>query len=108
MKSLWPKSEQGSKPSAKHKFKVGDKVIYVNDFGVCWGVKTITSLETRTYDLWGEPYTKPTYHYEGSDTPWYSVDETNLTKATQSDLTASHSELQHKYGFTPTELYGCW
>lgn len=70
-----------------HQFPIGAKVIFTNDYGVCFGVKTITGHDTRTYDLWGEPKTIPTYHYEGSDTPWYSVPEENFRLADADDLT---------------------
>lgn len=83
-----------------HRFKVGDKVIFTNDFGVCWGVKTITALDERTG--------KPTYHYEPTETPWFSTNEIHLTPATAEDLTATAEQLQQKYGFTPTEWYGCY
>ena len=84
----------------KHKFKVDDKVIFTNDFGVCWGVKTITGLDERT--------NKPTYHFTPTDTPWFSTNEEHFTLATADDLTATAEDLQAKYGFTPTEYYGCW
>ncbi|QEP29900.1 hypothetical protein HYP99_gp093 [Sinorhizobium phage ort11] len=83
-----------------HKFKVGDKVIYTNDFGVCWGVKVITELSERTG--------KPVYMYEGSDTPWFHVPECNFKLAEPEDLIATIEKLQSKYGFTPTEWYGCY
>ncbi len=54
-----------------HKFEVGQKVIFINDNGVNWGEKTITKLDTRSG--------RPTYFIEPTDTPWYSVPETNLT-----------------------------
>lgn len=93
-----------------HKFKVGDKVIFTNDFGVCWGVKTITSLTYRPTTRDDAGPRRPCYHYEGSDTPWFPVDERNLTLATKEDLSASSEELQKKYGFTPTieQLGGCY
>lgn len=108
--------------SYTHKFSVGDKVIFTNDFGVCWGIKIITALDTRTYDMWGEPITKPTYHYEGTDTPWFSVDEENFTAPDQDDLILYEWQrlhkgealvaefFQNKYGFTPTtdQLGGCY
>ena len=84
----------------KYKFKVGDKVIYTNDFGVCWGVKVISALDERSG--------KPTYFHEGTDTPWFSVEENHYTLAEPEDLTATPQELQAKYGFTPTEWYGCY
>lgn len=70
----------------EHKFKVGDRVVFTNDYGVCWGVKTITELCSRSYDLWGEKKTVPTYHYEGTDTPWCSIEERNFQLADDEDL----------------------
>lgn len=74
-----------------HKFEVGQNVVYVNDYGLCWGVKTITELTERAG--------QPCYHYEGSDTPWYAVEEKNLRAAAAGDEGASNQELQAKYGF---------
>ena len=65
----------------EYKFAVGDKVVYTNNFGVCWGVKVITALDSRTYDLWGETHTVPTYHYADTDTPWFAIDEKNFVLA---------------------------
>ena len=86
--------------TVSHRFKVGDQVIFTNDFGVCWGIKTITALDERC--------NKPTYHYEPTDTPWFSTDEYHLTLAEPEDFSLSPQELQLKYGFTPTEWYGCY
>lgn len=102
--------------TVQHKFSIGDKVVFTNDFGVCWGIKTITACETRTYDLWGEDKTVPVYHYEGSDTPWFGVSEENLVLADDEDLLMQHwwfgvdEHFQNKYGFTPTveQLGGCY
>lgn len=69
-----------------HKFKVGDRVIFTNDYGVCWGVKTITELCSRTFEMWGREVTVLTYHYEGTDTPWYPVEEKNFQLADEEDL----------------------
>lgn len=93
-----------------HKYQVGDKVIYTNDFGVCWGVKTITSLEYRATTRDDNGPQRPTYHYEGTETPWFSVDEKNFTLADVEDLTADDEFLQTKYGFKPTldQLGGCY
>lgn len=85
-----------------HKYKVGDKVIFTNDFGVCWGVKTITALDERN---------GPTYHYEPTDTPWFSSAENHFQRADEEDLSKAPDDLaffQDKYGFVPTETYGCW
>ena len=91
---------------AEHQFKVGDKVIFTNIFGVCWGVKTITALDERN---------GPTYFYEPSDTPWFSVSERNLKPADEQDirmmkngLEAAWSYFQDKYGFPMKETFGCW
>jgi hypothetical protein len=90
-----------------HKFKVGDKVIFTNDFGVCWGVKTIIALYERT--------NRPTYHYADSDTPWCSVCETNFVLADEDDLdreyfASNDAYFQNKYGWSPTveQLGGCY
>ena len=78
-----------------HTFHLGQKVIYVNEFGVCFGVKTITELVIRD--------DQPCYHYEGSDTPWFPTNESEFRQATDSDLNASTAELQLKYGFETTK-----
>ena len=95
-----------------HKFKPGDRVVYTNDFGVCWGVKTITKCDTRTYDLWGESYTKPVYHYEGQDAWWFGVDEDRFILADEMDLAYEGDDIyfQSRYGFQPTleQLGGCY
>ena len=94
-----------------HLFKAGDRVVYTNSFGVCWGVKTLTSQEP--------PYTEghePRYHYEGSDTPWYSVGQSSFKPADAEDLEWAKDGLRHddrfqqKHGFTPTieQLGGCY
>ena len=98
-------------PTVTHRFKIGDQVVMINDFGVCWGVKTITELDVRT--------NRPTYHYKDSDTPWFSVGEENLVMADEEDLKQEFVRddehpgwiyFQEKYGFTPTleQLGGCY
>lgn len=57
------------------KFKVGDKVIYTNDYGVCWGEKEIIEVVFESWDK------APRYHYKNSKTPWFPVSEKNLRKA---------------------------
>lgn len=91
----------------QHKYKVGDKVVFTNTFGVCWGVVTITELASRTE--------KPTYFYEPTDTPWFSTQEEHLTLADEEDLIMSRwgfdqawGYFQAKYGFKPTEWFGCY
>ena len=91
----------------RYKFSVGDKVILTNDFGVCWGVRTIIGLDIRSY--------RPTYHIRPTDTPWFSDNEDNLILADEEDLIMdtwgfdqTWEYFQNKYGFTPTEWYGCY
>jgi len=90
-----------------YKFKIGDKVIFTNDFGVCWGVKTIIAFDERKE--------RPTYHYADSDTPWFSVCESNFVLADEDDLAredfaSNDVYFQNKYGWTPTveQLGGCY
>lgn len=91
------------------KFSVGEKVVFVNDFGVCWGVKTIIGLDVRM--------NRPTYFYDKSDAPWFSVSEDNLIKADEEDLIMDlwgfdqkWEFFQRKYGWVPTldQLGGCY
>ena len=99
-----------------HKFKIGDKVIYTNSFGVCWGVKTIKSLETFPVTRNDNGPHIPAYHYEGSDTPWCPTQEDRFVPADAQDLEWAKDANRHdqrfqdKYGFTPTieQLGGCY
>lgn len=88
-----------------YKFDIGDKVIFVNTFGVVylWTISEKTTYQPRR----DGPYVRA-YHHEGTDTPWFPTQETELRFATKADLKASPQELQQRYGFTPTEWYGCW
>jgi hypothetical protein len=53
------------------KYKVGDRVIWTNVYGVCWGERTIT--EVLEPDKWEQRYMiTPT------DTPWMYVREPQL------------------------------
>lgn len=103
-----------SEKTDQHKFQPGDYVVYTNDFGVCWGVKVILHCALMPTTRDDEGPQAPHYHYEGSDTPWYPVDEKNLTAATQEDLKRHHMRdddyFQQKYGFAPTieQLAGCY
>lgn len=56
---------------ADFKYKVGDRVIFINEYGVNWGEKTITGLEMN--DVRG-----PTYYIEPTDTPWFATNEQHL------------------------------
>ena len=55
----------------KPKFKIGQKVVFINDYGVNWGEKIITKYE------WDE-VRGHTYQYEGTDTPWFYSSERNF------------------------------
>lgn len=55
----------------KPKYSIGQKVVFINDYGVNWGVKTITGYE------WGD-VRGHTYQYEGTDTPWFHSSERNF------------------------------
>jgi hypothetical protein len=87
-----------------YKFAPGDKVVYTNEFGVCWGVKTIKSL-----DVWEDGL--PRYYIEPTETPWCSVAERNLVSADAEDLIMDlwgfdrkRAYFQEKYGWpTPQE-----
>ena len=84
-----------------YKFAIGDRVVYTNEFGVCWGVKTIIAHSEA--GIRRQPYTlRPAYQYEGTDTPWCPVEETRLKLATPEDLTHSTdrtlSWFQEQYG----------
>lgn len=91
-----------------HKFAVGDKVIFTNEFGVCWGVKTIKSLEPGLSENDG-----PRYHIEPTDTPWFSTSEKNLSLADHLDVKIAHNTgglpftaeeyFQNKYGRPTTQ-----
>ncbi|MCA1807450.1 MAG: hypothetical protein LC687_06360 [Actinobacteria bacterium] len=101
-------------PGSKHKYAVGDLVVFTNEFGVCWGVVKIAELAEGFTEADG-----PRYHYVNSDTPWYPTSEKNLTPADTQDkcidmLKASHRDMwwwyfNSKYGWTPTpeQLGGC-
>lgn len=95
--------EDAERMTPAFKFNVGDKVVYTNEYGVCWGVKTITSLEPPLTEGYS-----PRYHYEGSDTPWYSVEEERFTLADAEDLLWAKDSKRHdmrfqkKYGFPTT------
>ena len=80
-----------------HRFHVGQKVVFTNEYGVCWGIKAITQQTERSG--------RPCYHYEGSDTPWFAVEEELLQDAAAEDFVLTAAELQAKYGFaTPQAM----
>lgn len=100
--------------TAQHRFKPGDQVVYTNDFGVCWGVKTIVHCALKPTSRHDEGPQAPCYHYEGTDTPWFPVDEKKLKPATAEDLARAvigdDEYFQREHGFTPTveQLGGCY
>ena len=61
------------------KFKVGDRVIYTNEYGVCWGEVTITEIAPADHPLskWG-----PHYFIAPTDSPWCPVKEEDIVSIT--------------------------
>jgi hypothetical protein len=55
-----------------HKYKVGDVVHICNEYGIYLGKHKIIELDVRSGT--------PTYYYENSDTPWFSVDERHVSQ----------------------------
>ncbi len=96
-------------PNTPHKFNVGDKVVYINEFGVCWGIKTITTQE-RTYNShpdYAHLNGRPTYQYKGMDTPWCPVHEDRLQLANAEALAHEGDDawFQEHYGWvTPQHM----
>lgn len=84
--------------SVMHRFKKGDKVVFTNEYGVCFGVKTITELDTRGG--------RPVYYYAPSDSLWFPTDEEHLSLADELDLEKQKQDdmlyFQDKYGFEAT------
>ena len=79
----------------------GDKVIFVNDYGVCWGVKTILKSEM-------DSVRGLIYYVEDSACPWYGSRPHNFRPADAEDLSKETTNLdftwkyfQDKYGFKP-------
>lgn len=71
-----PFSPQNGEPL---KFKVGDRVTYVNDYGCIFTGKTITKLMERADDE--SLYCSGHRYYIDSDCPWMPVKEANLLPA---------------------------
>lgn len=53
------------------KFKVGDKVVFINDYGVNWGEKTVTEVVHNHVR-------GATYFITNDGTPWFDHSERNL------------------------------
>lgn len=90
------------------KFNVGDRVVYTNEYGVCFGLKTIIEQVAWPTTRDDNGPTEPRYHHEGSDTPWLPKQEARYTLADQEDLDAEDwlGDLDHyqtKYGFKSTK-----
>lgn len=89
----------------QHAFSVGDKVVVTNTFGVCWGIRTIVKLGWLN---------GPEYYLSGMEAHWASWPERQLTLPDTEDIimdTWFHQDrdfFQQKYGFTPTEWFGCY
>lgn len=58
------------------KFKVGEQVLYTNDYGVEWGLRTIKAV----HDGKGFSSPVPRYFIEPTDAPWFPVAEDNLAR----------------------------
>jgi len=57
------------------RYKAGDVVIYTNDYGVCWGERTIVSVADFRWSG-GEPL----YYITPTDSPWCPKPERNLAE----------------------------
>ena len=88
------------KPKTIHRYRIGQDVIFVNVFGVCWGIKKIIGLDMRSG--------RPTYYISPTDSPWYSTCQTHLLPVEKEDYSLTAEQLQGKYGFKPTEYFGCY
>jgi hypothetical protein len=53
------------------KFKEGDSVVFINDYGVNFGKRTITKVEQN-------PIRGTTYYFNPTDTPWFPTHEKHL------------------------------
>lgn len=69
----------------KHKYRVGELIHICNEYGIYLGLCMITGVEHRGKE--------PTYYYEGSDTPWYSVPERCCFKSPSKILAAMKDRL---------------
>ena len=57
------------------KFKVGDKVTFINDYGVSFPHKTITEVILNPPSL---PHVPIAYGVTPTDAPWFPIDEKKL------------------------------
>lgn len=63
-----------NKPKSERKFKIGDYVNWTNSNGVNLGKRKVIGLDTRS----GETYFAYTYFIGPIDTPWFSINESEL------------------------------
>lgn len=66
---------------ARAKFKVGDVVEYINEYGVHIGRRKIAAIDDSK--AWSD--NEPRYFLAPTDTPWYSVRERYLHAAPSAD-----------------------
>ncbi len=59
-----------------NKYNIGDEVIFINDFGIDFGKRRITSVDKVSYS--GSGYG---YKITPTDTPWFAIKEENLFTA---------------------------
>jgi hypothetical protein len=74
---------------AHAKFKIGDVVEYINEYGVHIGRRKIAAID----DSKGWSDNEPRYFLTPTDTPWYSVRERYLRAAPSADHSRSASNL---------------
>ena len=81
----------------EYKYKVGDIVHICNDYGIYLGKHKIIEL--------GERSGKPTYFYEGSDTPWFSVHESSISTDPEEILELMWKRMtEYRQGITCPEM----
>ncbi len=86
-------------PVQGHKFNVGDKVVFTNDYGICFGVYTVRAkIPHRTV---------PMYSVGSEDGERVRACDDNLSKADEDDLNipdaVASDFFREKYGRKPTQ-----
>lgn len=69
--------DQQDSPAAP-RYKLGDRVVWTNSYGVCWGIRTIS--EVGEPDKFGHRY-----YITPTDTPWMYVREANLAPSPEAN-----------------------
>lgn len=77
------------------KFKLGDLVTFINDYGVKWPEKTVVGIEER-------PGEEPRYFLQPTDCPWFPTRESNLVLDADDPVVCS--EGGHKIRYAMVEL----